>query len=373
VEWVETTGKTVAEALEVALDRLGVAESDAEVVVIEEPRSAMFGLRRSSARIRARVRPVQARAKRPSRRPSGGSSDGRSRRNGSRGDSRTSPSGERSGGNAGRDPDPSTQQSSGRGDRGRGDRGRGPRSAAAGAPRADLAAHVSAAPGEARDRSRSRAKTSLAERQKSPTERSNRAPSAAKEDEMSIETQAELAESFVRGVVDSFGFAATVESSITDDVIQVRVAGEGLGLLVGPRGITVDALQELTRTAVQHRSDEHAGRIHVDVAGYRARRTAALQDFARRVAAEVIASGQAQALEPMNAVDRKAVHDAIGDVAGVATGSEGEDPRRYVMIRPAETDSSSADGVDDVDDVDDLETNSADGDGGSGGLEPGGQ
>jgi len=152
---------------------------------------------------------------------------------------------------------------------------------------------------------------------------------------MSIEAQAELAESFVRGVVDGFGFDATVESSVSDDVIQVRVAGDGLGLLVGPRGATVDALQELTRTAVQHRSDEHAGRIHVDVAGYRARRTAALQEFARRVAGEVAASGQAQALEPMNAVDRKAVHDAIGDIEGVVTGSEGEDPRRYVMIRPA--------------------------------------
>jgi spoIIIJ-associated protein len=106
--------------------------------------------------------------------------------------------------------------------------------------------------------------------------------------------------------------------------------------------VTVDALQELTRTAVQHRSDEHAGRIHVDVAGYRARRAAALQDFARRVANEVLTSGEAQALEPMNAVDRKAVHDAIGEVVGVSTGSEGEDPRRYVMIRPAAQDDSLA-------------------------------
>jgi spoIIIJ-associated protein len=163
---------------------------------------------------------------------------------------------------------------------------------------------------------------------------------------MSIETQAELAESFVRGVVDSFGFSATVESSIDDDVIQVRVGGDGLGLLVGPRGATVDALQELTRTAVQHRSDEHAGRIHVDVAGYRARRAAALQDFARRVADEVVTSGQAQSLEPMNAVDRKAVHDAINDVAGVATGSEGEDPRRYVVIRPAHSEDASTDETD---------------------------
>ena len=163
---------------------------------------------------------------------------------------------------------------------------------------------------------------------------------------MSIEAQAELAEDFVRGVVRSFGLNATVESSIDEDVIHVRVLGEGLGLLVGPRGATVDALQELTRTAVQHRSEEHAGRIHVDVAGYRARRAAALKDFARRVAEEVVATGQPQALEPMNAVDRKAVHDAVTEVPGAATSSEGEDPRRYVVIRPG--DQASGDDDDEI-------------------------
>jgi spoIIIJ-associated protein len=168
---------------------------------------------------------------------------------------------------------------------------------------------------------------------------------------MSIEAQADLAETFVRGVVHGFGVEATVESNVEDDVIHVRVVGEGLGLLVGPRGVTVDALQELTRTAVQHRSDEHAGRIHVDVAGYRARRAAALQDFARRVAAEVVASGQSQALEPMNAVDRKAVHDAVGEVAGAATSSEGEDPRRYVVIRPAATAPAGVGASDETDDA----------------------
>jgi spoIIIJ-associated protein len=186
-----------------------------------------------------------------------------------------------------------------------------------------------------------------------------RATGAPKEEEMSIEAQAELAETFVRGVVHGFGVDATVESSIDEDVIQVRVVGEGLGLLVGPRGVTVDALQELTRTAVQHRSDEHAGRIHVDVAGYRARRAAALKDFARRVAEEVVASGQPQALEPMNAVDRKAVHDAVGEIPAAATSSEGEDPRRYVVIRPAAqptgSDEDHGDAADDEDDVDDTE------------------
>src|SRR5271165_1157387 len=63
------TGRTVEEAVEAALEQLGVAEKDAEIVVVEEPRSGMFGLRRGSARIQARVRPAQPRAKRPSHRP----------------------------------------------------------------------------------------------------------------------------------------------------------------------------------------------------------------------------------------------------------------------------------------------------------------
>ena len=70
------TGRTVEEAVEAALEQLGVAETDAEIVIVEEPKSAMFGLRRSGARIRARVRPIQLRAKRPSRRPRVPSSSG---------------------------------------------------------------------------------------------------------------------------------------------------------------------------------------------------------------------------------------------------------------------------------------------------------
>jgi spoIIIJ-associated protein len=349
VEWVETTGKTVAEALEVALDRLGVAEPDAEIVVIEEPRNAMFGLRRSGARIRARVRPVQARAKRPSRRPPAGSSDARSRREAPRGGQRGGSSVQRSNSDGARERDAGTKS-----DPAHGSRSRGRRPPAQPAASGTAAPEGAAATAGSRSRARSRPKSSQRERQTSLTEGPNRAIAVPKEEELSIETQAELAESFVRGVVEGFGFSATVESSISDDVIQVRVAGEGLGFLVGPRGATVDALQELTRTAVQHRSDEHAGRIHVDVAGYRARRAAALQDFARRVAGEVLTSGEAQSLEPMNAVDRKAVHDAVHEVPGVATGSEGEDPRRYVVIRPAaEVDSAGDDAEPDDEAIDD--------------------
>jgi len=156
-----------------------------------------------------------------------------------------------------------------------------------------------------------------------------------KEEEMTIEAQADLAENFVRELVRCFGITASTSSSIRDDAVHVTVEGTGVGILIGSRGSTIDALQELTRTAVHRASDEYPTRIHVDVGGYRARRAAALQQFAQRLAEEVLTTGELQALEPMSAPDRKVVHDAITDIAGVSTSSEGEDPRRYVVIRPA--------------------------------------
>lgn len=166
---------------------------------------------------------------------------------------------------------------------------------------------------------------------------------STEEEEMSIEAQAELAQQFVRGVVERFGLEASTNVEVFEDTVRVDVAGDNLGLLIGPRGATADALQELTRTAVQHRSDEHSGvRIVVDVGGYRLRRAAALQQFARRLADEVLETGEARALDPMNPADRKVVHDAVNEIDGVRTTSEGEEPRRYVVILPSAASSKTA-------------------------------
>lgn len=151
---------------------------------------------------------------------------------------------------------------------------------------------------------------------------------------MSIESQQQLAETFVRDVVRHFSEHATTSVVRTEDAIQIAVEGDNLGLLVGTRGATVEALQELTRTVVQRHSEEHTTRIVVDVAGYRARRAAALRQFAAAAAADVLASGTPEALEAMSAADRKVVHDAVNEIPGVETTSEGVEPRRYVLIRP---------------------------------------
>lgn len=153
---------------------------------------------------------------------------------------------------------------------------------------------------------------------------------------MPIEQQAELAERFVRGVVECFGVTgATTSVKVDEALVEVSVSGAGLGLLIGPHGSTLSALQELTRTVVQRRGTEHGTRIVVDVAGYRAKRAAALAEFTRSVAAEVLASGRPHALEPMSASDRKIVHDTVNDIEGVSTSSEGEEERRHVVIHAA--------------------------------------
>ena len=105
---------------------------------------------------------------------------------------------------------------------------------------------------------------------------------------------------------------------------------------MGQKGVTLQAVQELVRSMVQRRfvGESHA-RVRVDVAGYRARRKEALERFAAGVAESVKASGVAKALDPMSSADRKVVHDAINEIDGVVTVSEGEDAARRVVIRPA--------------------------------------
>jgi len=153
--------------------------------------------------------------------------------------------------------------------------------------------------------------------------------------ELSIEEQADAARSFASGLVASFGAAATVDATIDDDVIEVAIDGDGLGLLVGPRGATLAAVEELVRAVVAHATGGQSARVHVDVGGYRHRRREALAAFAVSIGREVLESGSSRALEPMNAADRKVVHDAIAEIDGLATGSDGEEPRRRVVIRPA--------------------------------------
>lgn len=138
---------------------------------------------------------------------------------------------------------------------------------------------------------------------------------------------------FMEGLVDAFGFTASTElTTLEDSEFEVAVTGDDLGLLIGPGGRTLAAVQDIARVAAQRRLGDHETRLRIDVAGYRERRRAALERFARGVAAQVVESGTPLALEPMPSADRKIIHDVLATIDGVGSHSEGDDPTRRVVV-----------------------------------------
>ena len=137
---------------------------------------------------------------------------------------------------------------------------------------------------------------------------------------------------FMEGLLEAMDLEGEVESSIEDETAFLDVKGEELGLLIGRRGQTLEALQELCRTAVQRRLRSRV-RLLVDVEGYRARRRESLADYARSMAERAKSRGTEIELEPMNAYERKIVHDAVAEVEGASSFSEGEEPNRKVVVR----------------------------------------
>ena len=156
---------------------------------------------------------------------------------------------------------------------------------------------------------------------------------------ITLAEQGAIGKGFLEGLLSSMSITAEVSvREIDEETVEISVNATPpteLGVLVGPRGTTLQALQEVTRTVVQSKSPGRTDRILVDVAQYRERRVAALGRFANQVAQEVAETGEERALEPMSAADRKAVHDALSDSNSVAPRSEGEEPRRFVVVSPA--------------------------------------
>lgn len=280
MEWVETTGKDIREALTAALDLLGVDESDIEYEVIEEAKQGLFGRLKREARIRARVKPSIPRPK-DNRRP-------------------------------------------------RRQRERAPR-------------RNEGATAEKQERR-------PAQREVQSERPSRKAPTKVVEDKVEdsntqVETvplveQAGAAQSFLAGLMREFQIPGQVSvQHIEDDNITVAVTGDSnYGLLIGPKGLVMSSIQELTRASVQNKYRRANGRVFVDIGGFREKRRASLERFAIKVAEEVISSGVSRTLEPMNSADRKVVHDAMAGIDGVSTRSEGQEPRRYIVVSVGEGD-----------------------------------
>jgi len=146
--------------------------------------------------------------------------------------------------------------------------------------------------------------------------------------------EGDVAGDYLERLLDIVDYDGDIDLDVENGRAMVAiVGGNELKPLVGPRGVTLDALQELTRLAVQQQTGVRS-RLMLDISGYRAGRRAELADLARRTADEVAAERAARSLVPMNAFERKVVHDTIAAINGVSSESEGEEPQRRVVVSP---------------------------------------
>lgn len=291
MEWVEVEGQTVEEAVKMAMTELGLAHRDeADVEIIQEPKPGFLGMGGRAAIVKV-TKSGQQRKRRGRGR---GRGDGKSQ-NQSQG---------RSDQSANKDSRPqkqNTKQQSGGGSR----RGGGQKSPS--------------------DRDSSRQSGGKPKGEKKNVQRDDRPEPAP------IEEQAKVAAAFLTGLLEAFGLEGNVESRIEEDVLYLDVSGEQTEALVGAKGSVMYSVLELTRTVVQ-RKTYGAPRMRIDINGYAERRREALKIYTRRLAEQVIEDQNEVMLEPMNAADRKVVHDTVADIEGIRSFSEGEDPRRAVVI-----------------------------------------
>jgi spoIIIJ-associated protein len=140
------------------------------------------------------------------------------------------------------------------------------------------------------------------------------------------------AREFVHRIASAIGAGVTVSAIERAGVVTVTCTGPDLGLLIGKHGQTIDAIQYLANAVVRAEGGEHE--ILVDAGGYRARRSATLDSVAQRAARLAASTGNPVELDPMTAVERKIVHEALKDDPEVETRSEGTEPNRFVVVVP---------------------------------------
>ncbi|MDJ0663212.1 MAG: RNA-binding cell elongation regulator Jag/EloR [Acidimicrobiia bacterium] len=281
MEWVEAVGRTVDEAVDEALEALGETSRDAvNIEIIDEGKKGLLGLGGRDARVKVTVKPKKKRRRRSKSRD------------------RKQPRGEGS------------KPSNGKSRKGKGGK-----------------------PQDSRQR-----RDSKKDHQSSGNggqEKKKVVVDKKPEEKPDIEEQAQVARDFAEGLLEAFGLEGEVATRVEDDILFIDINGEQTEALVGRKGAVVQAVHELTRTVIQ-RKTFGAPRMRLDIAGYAARRREALKIYAGRLAESVKEDGREAMLEPMNAADRKVVHDAIADIDGVRSFSEGEDPNRSVVVAPTD-------------------------------------
>jgi spoIIIJ-associated protein len=148
---------------------------------------------------------------------------------------------------------------------------------------------------------------------------------------LTVEDQAKITQEFLEGLVDAYGLEGEVSTTLDEGVIVADVRGEQTEALVGIRGSVRSAIHELTRTVLQRHAQDTA-RLRLDIAGYAERRRQALSIYAEQLIEQLESEGGEIMLEPMSPADRKVIHDVAGAHDRISSYSEGEAPRRYVVL-----------------------------------------
>jgi spoIIIJ-associated protein len=146
--------------------------------------------------------------------------------------------------------------------------------------------------------------------------------------------EGDIAGDYLERLLDLLDFDGDIDLDVEAGRAIVSIdGGDDLEKLVGPRGNALEALQELTRLAVQQETGVRS-RLMLDIAGWRAERREELRDLGKASAEKVLSSGEKVRLQPMTPFERKVVHDSVAEIDGVHSESEGDDPRRRVVIFP---------------------------------------
>jgi len=297
VEWVEVKGPSVEVAVEAALAELGIeSREEVDIEVLQEPEKGFLGIGRTDAVVRVKPRPKQRRRSRSAKGQRTGESRGRDQRKpGGQSQDKGARSGQRK--DSGKEPDQRQRQGA---------------SKRGGSPEKNRTGERPPRAGEGR-------KTEI----------------QARETTVSREEQASVVGEFLEGLLNAFGLEGSVATRVEEDIIYADVSGSETEALVGSRGVILQSIHELAKTVVQRKTQESA-RIRLDIAGYAERRREALKIYAQRLGQQVLDEGGEVMVEPMNAAERKVIHDTVSEIEGVRTYSEGEEPRRSVVIAAEE-------------------------------------
>ena len=271
MEWLEVTAPSVEAAKERALDSLGVHESDAEFEIVTEGKTRLLGLMKEDARIRARILPTPVRPK-------------KSRLRNSR---RSKSSAQRSGRAAGK-----------------------------------------------QHNKRSKPVSRNVQKHGNVLPKSQKADLPNSKRRGRFEKQADLVEDFLSGIAETMDLSLKfTRYNLEDDVVCIEANGDNIGVLIGQRRATALAIDDLAKTILQRSGYlANANKVRVDIGGVESRRRAALSEFAKKIADEVLECGEDIRMEPMSSGDRKIIHDTVAKIDGVGTRSEGNDALRHVVI-----------------------------------------